>query len=166
MLKGIGCILIICACSGIGFSKSKDLQKHLNALEELNRFFCLLRSELQYTHAPFAEVFSKISTKTSTSYREWLSNLSQRLMNKTRGSFWEIWCLSITEDLYKTNLKEDELEELKNVGKNMEYIESLEIYIEQLEYRIKNTRESYRSKRKLCQSMGIMGGIFLVILLL
>ncbi len=166
MLKLIGSIFIISATTGIGFSKSKELQSHLNTLEELKKLFSLLRSELQYTHAPFAEVFSKISTKTSTTYQEWMSHLSQRLKNKTRGSFWEIWCLSITEDLIETNLKADELEELKNVGKNMEYIESLELYIEQLEYRIKNTREVYRSKRKLCQSMGIMGGIFLVILLL
>ena len=166
MLKLIGSILIITATTGIGFTKSKDMQNCLNTLEELKKLFCLLRNELQYTHAPFAELFSKISEKTSTPYREWLTNLSQRLMNKTRSSFWEIWCLSITEDMKEANLKEEELEELKNVGKNMEYIESLELYIEQLEYRIKNTREAYRSKRKLCQSMGIMGGIFLVILLL
>lgn len=166
MLKFVGSIFIIVATTGIGFSKSKELQNHLDTLEELKKLFCLLRSELKYTHAPFAEVFSKISTKTSTPYKEWLLNLSQRLKNKTRGSFWEIWCFSITKDLNKTNLKEDELEELKNVGKNMEYIESLDLFIEQLEYRITNTREVYRSKRKLCQSMGIMGGIFLVILLL
>lgn len=166
MLKFIGSIFIITATTCIGFTKSNEMRCHLYELEELKKLFCLLRSELQYTHAPFAEVFSKITEKTSTPYREWLSNLSQRLKNKTRGSFWEIWCLSIAEDLYETNLKEDELEELKNVGKNMEYIESLDLFIEQLEYRIKNTREAYRSKRKLCQSMGIMGGIFLVILLL
>ena len=166
MLKIIGSIFIITATTGIGFSKSKELQNHLNTLEELKKIFCLLRSELQYTHAPFVEVFSKISTKTSTPYKEWLSNLSKRLMTKTRGTFWEIWSMSITEDLNETNLKEEELEELKNIGKNMEYIESLDLFIEQLEYRINNTREAYRSKRKLCQSIGIMGGVFLVILLL
>lgn len=166
MLKLIGSILIITATSGIGFSKSKELQKHLNTLEELKKLFCLLRSELQYTHSPFAEVFSKLSTKTSTPYEEWLSNLSVRLNNKTRGSFWEIWCNSITDNLIETNLKEDELKELKNAGKNMEYIESLDLFIEQLEYRIKSTREVYQSKRKICQSMGVVGGIFLVILLL
>ncbi len=166
MVKFIGSIFIITATTSIGFSKSNEMQCHLHELEELKKLFCLLRSELQYTHAPFAEVFSKISTKTSTTYQEWMSHLSQRLNNKTRGSFWEIWCLSITEDLIGTSLKEDELEELKIIGKNMEYIESLDLFIEQLEYRIKNTREAYQSKRKLCKSMGIMGGIFLVILLL
>lgn len=158
--------MIISACSGIGFAKSNDLQSHLNELEEIKKLFYLLRSELQYTRAPFAEVFEKIAAKVEEPYRAWLINLSQRLSEKAQGSFWEIWCLSITENLQKANIKVDELEELKSVGKNLEYKESLDLFIEQMEYRIKNTRESYRSKRKLCKSMGIMGGIFLVILLL
>lgn len=166
MLKWIGCILIIGASSGIGFAKSNDLQSHLNELEEIKKLFYLLRSELQYTRAPFAEVFEKIGKKTKEPYGTWLLDLCERLQRKGFGSFWEIWCLSITENLQNTSLKEDELEELKNVGKNLEYMESLDLYIEQLEYKITNTREAYRSKRKLCQSMGIMGGIFLVILLL
>ena len=158
--------MIIGASSGIGFTKSKDLQGHLNELEEIKKLFYLLRSELQYTRAPFSEVFEKIAPKVEEAYREWLISLSQRLSEKAQGSFWEIWCLSISEDLQGTKLKADELEELKNVGKNLEYMESLDLYIEQLEYKITNTREAYQSKRKLCQSMGVMGGIFLVILLL
>ena len=134
MLKIIGSIFIITATTGIGFSKSKELQNHLNTLEELKKLFCLLRSELQYTHAPFVEVFSKISTKTSTPYKEWLSSLSQRLMNKTRGTFWEIWCLSITEDLQKSYLKEDELEELKNVSaKHSEHLLRIRTHVKGFE---------------------------------
>ena len=166
MLKWVGCILIICACSGIGFAKSNELQRHLNEIEEIKRLFYLLRSELQYTRAPFAEVFAKISTKADGIYREWMKDISKRLTDKEQSSFWGIWCQSIEEDLQKSNLKEDELKELKNVGKNLEYMESIDLYIEQMEYRIENIREAYRSKRKLCKSMGIMGGVFLVILLL
>lgn len=166
MYKWIGSILIIVACSGIGISKSQEMQRHLNELDELKKIFYLLRSELQYTRAPFAEVFEKIGKKTKDPFETWLMKLCQRLREKGTGSFWEIWCISITEDLCECCLKEDELEELENVGKNLEYMESLDLYIEQMEYRIKNIREVYRSKRKLCQSMGIMGGIFLVILLL
>ena len=158
--------MIIAASSGIGFAKSNDLQSHLDQLEEIQKLFYLLRSELQYIRAPFAEMFEKIGKKTKDPYGTWLLNLSERLQRKGTGSFWDIWCLSITDNLKVSQLKEDELEELKNVGKNLEYIESLDLFIEQMEYRIKNTKEAYRSKRKLCQSMGIMGGIFLVILLL
>lgn len=166
MLKIVGCIVILASCTGLGFSKSSEMQSHLDELEELKKIFYLLKSELQYTKAPFAEVFEKIGQKTREPFHSWLFDLCIRLNEKRSGMFWDMWCNSIEENLKGSRLKEDELKELKNVGKNLEYIESLDLFIEQMEYKIKNTRESYRTKRKLCQSLGIMGGIFLVILLL
>ena len=165
-MKLIGSILILASCTGIGFSKSNDMQAHLNELEEMKKIFYLLKSELQYTRAPFAEVFEKIGQKTREPFQSWLLDLCTSLNEKRSGMFWDMWCSSIEENLKGSRLKEDELKELKNIGKNMEYMESLDLFIEQMEYGIKNTRESYRTKRKLCQSLGIMGGIFLVILLL
>ena len=165
-MKLIGSILILASCTGIGFSKSNDMQAHLNELEELKKIFYLLKSELQYTRAPFAEVFEKIGQKTREPFQSWLLDLCTSLNEKRSGMFWDMWCSSIEENLKGSRLKEDELKELKNIGKNMEYMESLNLFIEQMEYGIKNTRESYRTKQKLCQSLGIMGGIFLVILLL
>ena len=132
----------------------------------MKKIFYLLKSELQYTRAPFAEVFEKIGQKTREPFQTWLLDLCNRLKEKRSGMFWDMWCNSIDENLKGSRLKEDELKELKNVGKNLEYIESLDLFIGQMEYGIKNTRESYRTKRRLCQSLGIMGGIFLVILLL
>lgn len=166
MYKWIGSILILASCAGIGFNKSREMQKHLEELEELKKLCLLLRSELQYTRAPFAEVFDKIGKRTLEPFRTWLLELSGRLKSKGTGTFWEIWCDGVATNLQSSRLKPEELEELKGLGKNLEYIESLEVYIEQLEYTIRNTREDYQSKKKLCRSMGIMGGIFLVTLLL
>ena len=166
MYKWIGSILVIAAAGGIGFSKSKELQRHLDELEELKKLFYLLRSEMQYTKAPFTEIFNKIGQKSVQPYKSWLLNLGKRLHKKGTGTFWEIWCISIKEDLGNCCLKLDELEELTNIGKNLGYMESFDLYIEQLEYKIRNERVAYQSKKKLCQSMGIMGGVFLVILLL
>ena len=165
-MKLIGSILILASCTGFGFSKSRGMQCHLNELEEVKKIFYLLKSELQYTRAPFSEVFDKIGQKAREPFRSWLLDFCTRLNEKRSGVFGDMWCNSIEDNLKDSRLREDELQELKNVGKNLEYIESLDVFIEQMEYRIKNTRESYRTKRKLCQSLGIMGGIFLVILLL
>mgnify|MGYP003391367340 CR=1 FL=1 len=166
MLKGLGSILILVACVGLGYAHSIELKVHLKDLEDVHKLFLLLKSELQYTKAPFSELFLNVSKKMQTPYREWLDNLSEQLKSKNRASFWETWCESIDEDLKGSRLKKAELTELKEVGKNLEHVEHLELFIEQMNERIKCTREEYRSKTKLCQSMGIMGGIFLVILLL
>lgn len=166
MYKLIGSLLILVASSGIGISKAQELKKHLEELEEVKKIFYLLRGELQYTHAPFAEVFEKIAQKTAGIYQVWLAHLAMRLREKRTGSFWEIWCDSIEQDLQESRMKSEEKNDLQNVGRNLEYIESIDLYIEQLEYRITHTREVYQTKTKLCRNMGIMGGIFLVILLL
>lgn len=166
MHKWIGCILIVASCTGIGFSRSMEMQRHLDELEELKKLFYFIKSELQHTRAPFSELFERIGKKTKEPFSSWLLNMSQQLNKKNKSSFWEVWCETIDEDLKEGRLKKEELEELKHVGKNLEYIEQLELYIEQLEYITNYTRESEKSKRKLCQSMGIMSGIFLVILLL
>ena len=166
MYKWIGYVLIIAACSGIGISKGQEMERHLEALEELKKLFYLLRSELKYTRAPFAELFQKISPKVAEPYSNWLRRLSQRLRGRGTGTFEEVWHTSIEEDLTEQSLKAEELEELKSIGKSLEYPESLDLYIAQLEYKIKHTREVYQSKKKLYRSMGIMCGIFLVVLLL
>ena len=158
--------MIVTACTGMGLSKGKDMEKHLSALEELRKCFLLLRSEVMYTRAPFAEVFEKISKKVAQPYGIWLEHLSRRLRQKGTGTFWELWKTSLETDLRQSSLKAEEIKDLAEVGKNLEYTESLDLYIEQLEYTIKHTREEYQSKKKLYRSMGIMGGIFLVILLL
>ena len=166
MLKILGVIFILLATTAIGFSKSHEMYAHIRQLEELHKLFQYMRSELQYTRAPFADVFEKIGRKANPPFDCWLLELSSRLRENGAGSFWSIWKDTIQEKLQECRLQEEEREELKQVGKSLEYMESINLYIEQLEYKIEHTREEYKTKKKLCQSMGIMGGVFLVILLL
>lgn len=166
MQKVIGSIIVIAVCTALGFEKSNDLQRHLNALEELRKIFVLLRSEMQYTKAPFAELFFKVSRKVEGVYRQWLSKLSKDLENYENGTLNEVWSASVYEQLKESRLKKEELDELCRVGKSLGYLETLELYIEQLDFSIERTREELKNKKKLCQTLGIMCGIFLVIVLL
>jgi len=165
MQKVIGSMIVIAVCTALGFEKSNDLQMHLNALEELRKIFVLLRSEVQYTKAPFAELFLKISKKVDGVYKEWLSKISKDLERHEKGTLQEVWEVSIYEYLRESRLTKEELEELCRVGNSLGYLETIELYIDQLDFSIEKTREELKSKKKLYQSMGIMCGIFLVIVL-
>ena len=166
MLKVIGSTFVLVACFSIGMNRSEELKKHLDDLVELKKIFCLLRSELEYTHAPFSEVFDKLTNKVTPNFAKWLQELTVKLQEKSNGTFEEIWTMTIKEYLKECNLKETDLQELQSIGKQLEYMNQLDLFIEGLEYKITQTRKSYQSKRKLWRSLGIMGGIFLVILLL
>ena len=166
LLKLIGIVLVIIACTGIGYSKSWEMKKQLEELEILEHIFSLLKNEMDYSHGTFDELFMKIGEKFPGKYGNWLLNLGKRLQKKDKYLFADIWSDSIMQDLDNTYLREEDLKEIETLGTSLGYLESIELYIKQLEYEIEIRREEYRSKRKLCQSMGIMGGVFLVILLL
>ena len=166
MQKIIGSIIVISVCTAFGFEKSRELQLHLKELEELKRLFMIIHSELKVTKATLSEIFLKVSKKTETLYKEWLKNLAKQLEVCDAGTFVELWKSSIQIYLGETTLRKDEIYELEQVGLGIQYIDTLELYLNQLDFTIQNTREELKSKRKLYQSMGIMSGIFLVIVLL
>ena len=166
MQKVIGSIMVIAVCTALGFEKSRELQMHLNELEELKRLFMIIHSELKITKATLSEIFLKVSKKTEVPYKEWLKDLAKKLEVCGAGTFMELWKNSIQTHLGKTTLRKDEIYELEQVGLGIQYIDTLELYLNQLDFSIQNTREELKTKKKLYQSMGIMCGIFLVIVLL
>lgn len=166
MQKLIGSISIILACTGIGFMKSGEANQHLKELEELRKIFVLLRSELTYTKAPFSELFLRLSQKTEGVFQVWLRHLAEHLETRREGTLEEIWSNSVMDCLRESRLNKKELDELCRIGNRLGYMETLELYLEQLAIAIENTREELKNKKKLYQSMGIMAGVFLVIVLL
>lgn len=165
MQKVIGSLMILSASAAMGFEKSHELKRHLEELEELKRVFVLIRSELQYTKAPFSEVFLKLCSKTKGIFSLWLEELGVELEKREGGTLQEIWMQSIVNQLSNSTLRQEELEELYKVGEGLGYMETLDLYLEQLEITIQKTREEYKIKKKLFQSLGVLGGIFLVIVL-
>ena len=164
--KSVGLVLVFVACTGFGYTKYLELKNHLNALQELRQIFYTLRSELQYTRATFEEIFGKMGKKFDNPFGRWLEGLQRELKEKNGKSFFSIWKKSIDEEVEGFYLKKEDLDELKEIGKNLEHFEHIDLFIEQLEYKIQRTREDYETKGKLYRSFGIMSGVFLVILLL
>jgi len=158
--------MVIAVCTALGFEKSRELQMHLKQQEELKRLFMIIHNELKVTKATLSEIFLKASKKTETPYKEWLNKLAKQLEICGAGTFMELWKNSIQISLGKTTLRKDEIYELEQVGLGIQYIDTLELYLNQLDFSIQNTREELKAKKKLYQSMGIMCGIFLVIVLL
>ena len=83
-----------------------------------------------------------------------------------KSTFEEIWITAIDIHFKDTFLTYSELEELKQIGKNISHKEALALFLAQIELFIQHTREEEKTKKKLYQSMGIMTGIFLVIVLI
>ncbi len=166
VLKIVGSAAILIACTGLGFEKTQQMKLHIRQLEELKRIIVLFRSELYYTKVPFAELFRKVSIQTEGPFQNWLLDLANNLEKHQSESFLEAWIHSIEMNLKNSFLKKFEIDSLLQLGTSLNQIESLDLYLEQLDLFIQRAREEEHSQKKLYQSMGVLGGIFLVIILL
>lgn len=166
MQKVLGSIAVLISCVGIGIEKAQELQRHLTELELLKRIFTILKKEMEYTKAPFSELFLKMSKKVEGIHGEWLNNLAENLCKYEQETFYEIWNKELEKLFEESKLSKKEKEELRQLGKSMGYIEGIELYLTQLEFSIEQTKAEIGNKKKLCVSLGVMGGIFLVIILL
>ncbi len=153
-------------CIAFGFQKSYELQLHAKELEELKQIFIMLKNEMQYARTSLDEMFLHASRKADGVYRLWLHRLSEDLRERRKGTFQEIWMQSLHALENDLHLTEQEAEELRQIGNHISDTDSLAMYLGQLDLSIKQARKEASDKKKMYQSMGILGGIFLVIILL
>lgn len=165
MLRLAGSLFIILSCTLIGYEKSKEVTIHRKELEELQRIILMIQTELKYIKSPFGELFGKLQNKTEGNFKEWLKEMSEDLRGFQQGTLEDIWSTSVDNHLHESFLTREELNELKQVGKHISHTEALDLFLIQIELFIQQTREEEKTKKKMYQSMGIMTGIFLVIML-
>lgn len=171
MQKFIGAALIIAASAGIGYQKGIHLSRSLKEMQELRRIFLMLRSEVEYTKTPFREAFFQIGDRTSGKYQRWMFQLANRLNERTGKTFMELWKEALTGYRKETDLDRKNWELLINMGANMGYADrvmqlgAIDLYLEQLKLSIRQLQEEIPERRRIFNCLGVMGGIFVAIVL-
>ena len=111
-LKIAGCLGIVAATSGYGYSRGMEYQRQITDTGELQREIRQLAGEMEYTYAPLSQVCASVSRRCSQNYRIWLEHLAKELekmpaakkqskekicpecglpMKKRNGRFGEFW---------------------------------------------------------------------------
>ena len=68
LLKIAGAVLVVSACSALGFGYGRSLNQHLEELRFLRELYQMIRGEIEYTREPFPEVMLEISSRIKEPY--------------------------------------------------------------------------------------------------
>lgn len=172
LLKVIGCLVIMAASSGYGLAKGMEYKRQVETMGALERIIWQLRGEISYMKAPLPDVFCRVGGRLEEPYRGWLCSLAEELNGYGREGFREIWERVTRDKLRGISLPEGEWDELARLGAQMGYLDirmqetALDWYGKQMQGREAAMREALAERRKLCGYLGVMGGAFLVILLI
>ena len=147
MQKLIGSILVLTATAGAGYLYGEGLKDYLRQMEYLRYIAGMIRGQLEYTGAPLQELLMDVSAKIKEPYKSWLEHTARRTAKRTDADFTEIWKGCVEKDLGET------------MGR------SIELSMKQMDLMIRQQRGELAGKRKIGNWLGVMSGLFLIILL-
>mgnify|MGYP006071947393 FL=1 len=172
MQRLAGSILIIASAAGIGWLYGTELKNYLQKMRYIRYVAGLIKGELEYTGAPLAEVFRETGRRVKKPFFTWLVRMASEIDEREESAFARIWNRGIDRDLRELNLKSEHSILLKELGTFLGQIDqetagkSMQLYLNRLDLEIEKLREGLAAKRKIGNCLGVMGGIFLVVVLL
>lgn len=171
MQRFIGGVCIISATTWAGILYGKEKQNYLEHLLYLRHIIHMLKGELQYTNAPLGEIFRRIAVRVKEPYRKWFHNMEKQIERRNELEFHKIWSKSIDKNLTELHLNKEHKRQIKEIGDcigkmdQMSESKNLELHLENLDQEIKKMRTEIAGKKRIGNCIGIMSGLFLVILL-
>lgn len=170
-IKIVGCILIICSCSGMGMYFSNELKNRISDLREIKKLIYLLKGDIRYAHTPLPEAVQALSYRHDGKYKNFLSVIAKRLQELGGISFYTIWKEAVDTELNNTSLTKKDLKSLSLLGESLGYLDkdmqinTLELYLEQIEAEIHELSRGAKEKSYMYNALGVMGGIFIIIIM-
>jgi stage III sporulation protein AB len=172
IMKIIGCILVVVSSTGMGFFFSNEMRCRIEDLKELRKLIVLLRGDIRYANTPLPEAISSITRRQSGSFNAFFEYVGTRLRELSGHTFSDIWKEAVQKQLEDTSLSKKDKLHLIQFGENVGYLDkemqmnTIDLFISQLEDEIRDLSKTVKEKAYLCNTLGIMAGIFIIIIMI
>ena len=160
MLKISGALLVFFAGWGMGNWRSRQYQQRIKDLQILQLIISCLIGEISYARNTLPEAFSRISEKVTSPFREYLQSVAKRLKEQEQ---------TVRE---KTSLREEDWDLFLQTLGHLGYLDAkmqiqlLESGKTELAMQEEKLRHQLPEQKRVWQSLGILGGAFLVVILI
>lgn len=174
LLKYLGAALILISSPGLGMYLAGQWKERLRLLEKLRQMIYFLKGEITYSHAPLAEALERVGRRGGGPLGDMFVRASERICTQEGESLQEIWSgetRTMAAGAKNLPLTRADLEQFNALGEHLGYLDvdmqerTLLLYLEQLDLSIEYLQAHRQEKCRLYTSLGVMGGIFLVIVM-
>lgn len=172
MIKLIGAVLVLVSAYAIGSLLALQVKEQENWLKDMKTSLLLLLGELEYRQLPLPEALEVTGKRHGGRLAAFFRVLSEELQKKDGFTMQEMWKRVAVPALKDSPLSKEQKEEFAELG--LYFMESdretrrnsLDFYLNRLEEDIISLRENGADKAYLCRTLGMLGGMFLLILVL
>lgn len=170
MLKWAGVLLIVAGAGGLGRYFSISLSVRLAQLVECREIFAQLDVGRDCLKLPYAQLLQRTARGKTPLFSGLLCKIADEMEQNRHADAGSLWEAALREERHRLFLKEEEILILVSLAKSLmlegNHTQVFGIYLMQLKDGIKQAMEEKKEKQKLYGSVSILGGLFLIILLL
>lgn len=172
MQKLIGALLVLAATGGAGIVYSRELKQYLEKMLYLRYVLSLIKGEIAYTHAPLPEVLAQVAGRVKEPYRLWLKKTARETQRREESSFTRTWNRCVDQYLKVLGLKYEHVILLKEPGTFLGSLEAdtldhtMQMYLNRMDLETEKLREGLAAKVRISRCLGVMSGIFFIVILL
>lgn len=170
MLRWMGLGFLFLGCSFFGVTKSRELKKRLEMLEEFRRVLLLLAGEIRCVRSTLPEAFERISGKVADPFDRFLKQVARQTEKDGKRPFFELYEEAL-QVFQGTPLKKEDRGLLRELGQQLGYLDvqmqlgTLELYEELVREEIQKAAAEYGQKARMYRYLGVLTGVFLVVFL-
>lgn len=170
-MKVFGAFCIVSGASGFGFWLSVQYRRRLAGLEQLRQMIFLLKGQILYANAALAEALEAVGERSAGALASIFAEAARLLGQQEGEPFAAVWSRAVREQSPDYFTKTD-MQELEALGTQLGFLDrdmqerTLLLYLEQLDLQIGSLRDHRQERCRLYSSLGVMGGLFLTVLLI
>jgi stage III sporulation protein AB len=158
--------------TGIGISICRGYEQMTGELKELISFSGIVKGQLRYAMTELTEIMEEGQGKTTGVISEFLHIIADRLHREEKEGFTDIWKEGLIYLREYGHLTDIQLDMVKKLGTILGYMDAsaqvvnIEIWEKNLLYEYEKQREHTERIKKVACSLGILGGMLILIILL
>ncbi|WP_051534264.1 stage III sporulation protein SpoIIIAB [Desulfitibacter alkalitolerans] len=172
IVKITGCILIIGACSYMGFSLGKQYSARFEQLRKLRSSLKMLETEINYSMNPLPEALFKVGSRISWPVGILYAYTADLLAKNMGLPMEQVWRAGLNRLAEESSLKTEELDVLDDFGIGLggsdreEQLKNLHLVQEHLRI-IELKAESDRNKyERMYKTLGVLAGAALALVII
>lgn len=172
LLKILGSLVILVSSSFLGFALSDDCKKRPQQLRELQLLLQMLENSISFLSEVLTDAFDKIYAGNKSEVGIFFAVASEKMKTGKNLNAEDAWKAAVTENINKTALDKEDEEILATFGKMLGssdidgQIKNIRLVTNQLKLQEEKAEKKRAKNEKMYQSLGILGGIAIIISLM
>ena len=171
MIKLLGCVMVLCASTGMGILAGEKKKARRKQLKELLLHLKVMYGEIEYGRTALPEVLEIVASRNQGDITDFFKMVAKELSKMQGEGFHTVWKRCMEAELSATSLEKKDRLWLEGLGENLGFLDqkmqlaTITHYMMSLETAIEEAENEVKDKVKIYKLLGVLGGIFVVIVM-